>query len=233
MRIYIIRHADPDYANKTITKAGHLEAKALADRMQRQGLDRIFVSPLGRARHTMKYTADLLGMEHTVLDWVQEIGEFSVPRKDGGHEAAWNTDGEIIRRRPLPTSENWQARPPFDDPSFPGVYNYIKNNSDEFITSLGYSREDGAYRITARNNDQIAVFCHGGFGLTWIAHLLDLPLPLVWSGMFIAPSSVTTILFDERTETHAVPRCIALGDTSHLYNANLPIQPSGIVANFI
>lgn len=31
MRLYIIRHADPDYPNNTITPAGHLEAKARGD----------------------------------------------------------------------------------------------------------------------------------------------------------------------------------------------------------
>ncbi len=29
MRLYIIRHADPDYPNNTITPEGHLEAQAL------------------------------------------------------------------------------------------------------------------------------------------------------------------------------------------------------------
>ena len=32
MRLYIIRHADPDYPNRTITEKGHLEAQSLAKR---------------------------------------------------------------------------------------------------------------------------------------------------------------------------------------------------------
>jgi hypothetical protein len=43
---------------------------------------------------------------------------------------------------------------------------------------------------------------------------------------------VTTILFDERDSAIATPRCLGLSDTSHLYQASLPIQPAGIVANF-
>jgi hypothetical protein len=76
------------------------------------------------------------------------------------------------------------------------------------------------------------VFCHGGFGLTWLAHLLALPLPLVWSGFWLPPSSVTTMLFDERSPEWAVPRCIGLGDVSHLYAAGLQVQARGIMANF-
>lgn len=93
----------------------------------------------------------------------------------------------------------------------------------------------------------VVVFCHGGFGLTWIAHLLGMPVSQVWSSFYLAPSSVTTILFDERSESKAVPRAISIGDKSHMYAAGLKTQiskyekknifsseprPSGIKANY-
>ena len=52
MILYIIRHADADYKNDTITPAGRLKAEALARRMKSYGLDRIYCSPLGRAQGT-------------------------------------------------------------------------------------------------------------------------------------------------------------------------------------
>lgn len=232
MRLYIIRHADPDYANNTITEAGHLEARALADRLADEGLDRIYVSPLGRALHTMQYTADRLGMEPTVEDWTQEIGGLVVEDADGGRLAAWNVPGETIHRRPLPGHDDWNTRAPLDDPEFGRIVAEVNANSDAFLTRHGYRREDGAYRITAGHRERIAIFCHAGFGMTWLAHLLDLPLSLVWSGLFLAPSSVTTVLFEERSADWAVPRCLCIGDTSHLHAAGLPILPSGIVANY-
>ncbi|HMP76407.1 MAG TPA: histidine phosphatase family protein [Kiritimatiellia bacterium] len=73
MRIHIVRHADPDYANDSITPAGHLEARALADRLHAEGINRIFCSPLGRARQTMQYTADRLNLAAEVQDWMQEL----------------------------------------------------------------------------------------------------------------------------------------------------------------
>ena len=33
MRIYIIRHADPDYDNDTLTSVGHRKAVALAEKL--------------------------------------------------------------------------------------------------------------------------------------------------------------------------------------------------------
>ena len=232
MRIYLIRHADPDYPNKTITEAGHLEAKALAPRLRSEGINRIFVSPLRRAIHTMQYTADLLKLDYEVIDWVQEIGGFGVDREVFGTTVAWNITGEIMRSRPRFDQDNWHNQPPFDDPKFRGRYEELVQNSDAFFEDCGYCRKEGAYEIVSGNRDRIAVFCHAGFGMTWLAHILDLPVPLVWSGFFLAPSSVTTILFDERDDKIATPRALSIGDTSHLYSAGLKVQPAGIIANY-
>ncbi len=54
MRLYIIRHADPDYVNDNLTPAGHLEAAALGERMASEGLNLIYSSPRGRALETMR-----------------------------------------------------------------------------------------------------------------------------------------------------------------------------------
>jgi probable phosphoglycerate mutase len=37
---------------------------------------------------------------------------------------------------------------------------------------------------------------------------------------------------DERSEQWAVPRLLALGDTSHLHASGLPVSKQGIFANF-
>lgn len=232
MRLFIIRHADPDYPNNTITASGHLEAAALARRMQKQGLDRIFNSPLGRAMDTARYTADLLGITPATLPWTAELGWPRVETKELGEVTPWDVHGHVIRRlQPQPAVDNWHAVPPFDRPEYRKGFDALIQESDAFIESLGYKREGSAYRIIKSTRQKIAVFCHGGFGLTWLAHLLAIPLPLMWSGFFLPPSSVTTVLFDERGEGLATPRCLSLGDISHLYEAGLPMQPSGIKAN--
>lgn len=233
MRLYLIRHADPDYPNNTITETGHLEARALADRLAEESLARIYVSPLGRARDTMQYTIDRTGLSYQVEDWIQEIGGLSLDDGDLGKIAAWNVPGQVIRAdRSLPTAENWNTRPPLNDPAFGEIYSGVRASSDAFMARHGYAREGGAYRMTARNTERVALFCHAGFGLTWLAHMLDLPLPLVWTGFFLAPSSVTIVLMEERSDEFAVPRCLCVGDTSHLHAAGLPVTPSGIVANY-
>lgn len=237
MRLYIVRHADPDYSIDGLTPAGHLEAQALAERFAALGLDQIYASPLGRARRTMQYTADRLQMPHAILDWTAELNWPRIHQPNPVDPAAttycvWDVHGHTVRSdRALPGYENWHTFTPFEDPHYRQAFGELAAASDAFFATLGFERQGGSYRVMRENRQRVAVFCHGGFGLTWLAHLLAIPLPLVWSGFFLSPSSVTTILFDERQPGIAVPRCLGLADVSHLYAAGLPVQPSGIKAN--
>ena len=52
MRILIIRHGDPDYSIDSLTEKGWREAELLSERLVKEGITDIFVSPLGRARDT-------------------------------------------------------------------------------------------------------------------------------------------------------------------------------------
>ncbi|MEX0654970.1 MAG: histidine phosphatase family protein [Phycisphaeraceae bacterium] len=237
MRLYIIRHADPDYANDTLTDLGHAEARALADRLRDVKLDHLYSSPMGRARATARYTAEAKGQTPEILDWTAELGHWQIEQQhDGGERVcAWDVHGHRVRAcAPLPNDRNWHTLAPFDNPVLRDEFDQLARHSDALFTRHGYVRDDGVYRIERANRDALAVFCHGGFGLTWLAHLLAIPLPLMWTGFFLAPTSVTTILFDERNDEVAVPRCIGLADLSHLHAANLHKAkvPGGIKANF-
>lgn len=231
MRIYIIRHADPDYPNNTITDKGHKEAEALGKRMAGEKLDRIYSSPLGRAKDTMRYTADLVPLVPVIEDWTTEIAGTVVEMGEWGRMSSWDIPGEIIRGRdPLPSYHDWHELPYIGETPIAALFEEVKRESDAFLARHGYVREGGRYRCVAPNRERIAVFCHGGFGLAWLAHLLELPLAMVWSGFWLPPSSVTTLIMEQRSENWAVPRCFGLGDVSHLYAAGLPIQPRGMLA---
>lgn len=52
MRIIFVRHAEPDYANDTLTEKGWREAALLAERVSGWDVMDFYVSPLGRARDT-------------------------------------------------------------------------------------------------------------------------------------------------------------------------------------
>lgn len=234
MRLYIIRHADPDYENNTITQDGHKEAQALSKRLAVHGLDKIYCSPFQRAIDTMKYTLDLLKLDYNIEHWTKELWpELELAGTPWGDIMAVDVPGEIIRcEEEMPTNNNWHDSSAFKNYNIIDVYRKLVNSSDEFLERHGYAREGGRYRCISPNEEKIAVFCHGGFGLTWLAHLLEIPVSLVWSGFWLPPSSVTTILFEQRSPDWAVPRCIGMADVSHLYAEGLPVKPRGIIANF-
>jgi broad specificity phosphatase PhoE len=223
LRLYLIRHGSPDYAVDGLTKEGHLEAQALAKRLTRLGLDRLYSSPLGRARATAKYTEEALGKTAEVLPWTRELSDWKTDQPPWGRLMAWDTPGEIMRSwLPVP-GDALEVFPPFQGLSIPEGFVRLAGESDRFLESLGFRREGHRYKA--------AIFCHGGFGLTWLAHLLQIPLTLAWSGFWLAPTSVTTILMDERTSEWATPRCVGLCDVSHLYAEGLPVSSHGINAN--
>jgi len=219
MRLYIVRHADPDYANRTITTAGHEEARVLAERLDIEGITHLHTSPLGRAVDTARYAAERLGLSPGVEEWAREL---DLPRIEDPDDRrplpAFCVAGQTIRGvLPPPHHGNWYEREPLTDPEFLQAYERVCAASDEFLVGYGYERAGGVYRVSEASWDRIAVICHGGLARTWLAHLLEIPLSLMWCGFWLPPSSVTTIVFEERTRGVAVPLCLSMGDTSHLY----------------
>jgi broad specificity phosphatase PhoE len=233
MRLYIVRHADPDYERNTITPKGHIEAAALSERFKREGLDKIYSSPMGRAIHTAEYTANALSMGFDIQHWTHELENAFIEVKPWGHLMCIDIPGEVLLENEENIAHNsWHNNSYLTEINMKEKYEEIVSYSDSFLKEHGYERIGKKYKCVNPHREKIAVFCHGGFGLTWLAHLLQIPPTLMWSGFWLPPSSVTTVLFDERSQSCAVPRCIGLGDVSHLFKANLPVQPRGIHSNF-
>lgn len=231
MRILLIRHGDPDYANDTLTAQGEREAAALGAHLARGRLDRLYCSPLGRARRTAEHVAQATGLTAQVEPWTAELSEWRIAALPHHVGHAWDAHGELLRCGRRPGHDDWHEHAVYAGRGLRERYADLAAASDAFCARHGYVREDGRYRIAAGHRETIAVVCHGGFGLTWLAHLLEIPLPLLWAGFFMPTSSVTTILFDERSDAWAVPRCLGVGDLSHLAVAGLPMSRAGIKAN--
>ena len=77
-------------------------------------------------------------------------------------------------------------------------------------------------------HDWLDFFCHNGSLLMMSAHLLEIPLPLIFSGFYCWPCSLTDIYFDQRSDNWAVPRALHVADVSHLIAAGLKPQARGM-----
>ena len=231
MRLYIIRHADPDYEKGTITEHGHLESAALAQRMQYECIDQIYCSTMQRAIDTMSYTQKCTGIEPIMCDWMREV-EWADTIDD--YTNPWDLPGDLLLNEPdLPNEENWTRNPFFDGEYVSRDLKTRIHAMEQFLSQLGYERDGKHFIETKENHTKVAMFCHAGFGNAMISYLLNIPLTLQWAGFWLAPTSVTTILFSKRNGRIVVPRCIALGDTSHLYKNELTIKPRGLKGDFI
>ncbi|MFY9822995.1 MAG: histidine phosphatase family protein [Thermoanaerobaculia bacterium] len=194
MRLHIIRHAEPDYPRDALTALGHAQARALAHRLAKMEIDQVYSSPMNRARETARYTAERLGLDVRIEPWTRELEDWWIPDEAAGELPAWQVDAATLRALvPGQGREFWPA----------DAFAQLCSAADDFLARNG-------------RHHAIAVFCHAGFALTWLAHLLAIPLPLVWAGFSLAPCSVTTIVFEELSGGGEAPRCVGLGDVSHL-----------------
>lgn len=211
MEIVLIRHADPDYQNDTITERGRAEAKALALSLKDKQLDALYVSPLGRAQETKRYIAEALQMESTTLEWLREVSGGSI---DG--YAAWEHPGtDYLAQENLASPQNWwEGYVPGEalKPRFAA----ISEGFDNLLASYGYQKWRNMYNIKTRNDKTIALVCHKGTILTLLAYLLHWPLPLIYIHGNIDTTGVTRLSLREVDGKYAVFKLIIMNDRSHL-----------------
>ena len=227
MRILIIRHGDPDYKNDTLTEKGWREAELLADKMEKERIDFLYSSPLGRAKNTCLCTAKRLGRENEVVvkDWLRE---FSHPvRFPLGKQStiAWDLlPEEWTEREGLYDRFAWKDEDFYREANIGAAYDNVIQRLDELVASHGYVREGNAYRVERRNRDTLAFFCHFGLEAVLLSRLCNVSPVVLWHNFVALPTSVTTLYTEERREGKACFRCAGFGDVSHLYVAGEPLS---------
>jgi probable phosphoglycerate mutase len=220
MRILIIRHGDPDYANDTLTEKGHREAKLLAEKLKNEKIDYIYSSPLGRARHTCDYTAKALGMEDKVVEkeWLKEFGCPVVLPSGRARHSTWDMlPTEWAENSIAYDTENWYKHYAYEDGILEKRVRAVYDGLDEVLKNHGYEREGKLYKTAQGHDKTIAFFCHFGLEMLLLSRLFNAsPIPL-WQHFTALTSSVTTVYTEERRKGIVSFRCAGFGDTGHLY----------------
>ena len=103
MKLFLIRHGHPNYETDSLTEAGWEHARLVAPALAKFGIDRVFTSPMGRARQTAEPFCALTGLTPSVEDWTREVAqEFFLPdmfADEAHHATAVLVDRECDRRR--------------------------------------------------------------------------------------------------------------------------------------
>lgn len=218
MKLLIIRHGDPDYAADSVTEKGAREVEMLAERLSRLDIHTFYVSPLGRAQRTAAPTLQRLHKDAVTLPWLRE---FQAPVQDPETDrlrnpwdfkpAYWMQDPRFY------DASLWTQTPVMQTGDVASEAQRVYQGLDDVLARHGYCRKGLYYEATAANTDTIAFVCHFGVECVMLSHLMNIsPMPL-WHHFCALPSSVTTLVTEEREKGIAVFRCLSFGDLSHLY----------------
>jgi len=237
MRILIIRHGDPYYPTDSLTEKGQREAELLSQRLIKENITHIYLSPLGRAQRTAAPTLQKLGMAGVTLEWLQELPLYLkqpyATKYCPDTDCPWDMPPERwTRLKDVYDSVKWRDIELYKEAGVLELYDHIGAEFDKLIAKHGFVRENGLYRIKQGyedSTDTLVFFCHLGLGNALLAHITGLSLPVIWQTIFLAPSSVTTVFMEKHLDIPvAVARLAGVGDTSHLYAGGEPVSCSGL-----
>lgn len=222
MKLLIVRHGEPDYEHDTLTPIGWQEAEMLSDVMVNIPADAYYVSPLGRARDTASCTMKRLGKEAVELEWLQEFTP-RIRRPDTPEKLNicwdwlpqdWMADERFF------TAEHWFENEAMQGGNVKDTYDHVIAEFDALLEKHGYIRDGKCYRAVNANNDTLVFFCHFALECVLLSHLLNVSPMILWHGTCAAPTSVTTVVTEERRPGTASFRILRFGDVSHLYLHN-------------
>lgn len=228
MRLLFIRHGDPDYENDTLTEKGVREAEILADRLQGEKMDYIYLSPQGRAQRTGEATLKRLGRTGETFAWLREFTTPVFLPQSGEKHLIWDFMPSFMDKYPqLYSASGWQDVPFIRDSGVPQAYRAVCEGIDGVLSEHGYVRRGSFYAAERPNRDTLVFFCHFGATAVILSHLFNQSPVALLQHFAAAPTSVTTVYTEERERGIASFRCASYGDVSHLYVAREPVSFSG------
>lgn len=216
MKLIIIRHGDPDYENDTLTVKGVREAKLLSERISKLDVKAFYCSPLGRAQDTASYT--LLKMNRTAetLPW---LCEFEGKIIDGDKLVqCWDRLPSSWTKYPEHYDYNtWYNSEIMKNSNVEEKYKEVCSGIDELLKKYGYEHNGNVYKVNDSNHDTVVLFCHFGVESVILSHIMSCSPMIFWHNFVALPTSVTTLITEEREQGIATFRCRQFGDVSHLY----------------
>ena len=227
MRIIIIRHAEPDYEHNCITKQGEIEALALKDRLLKEKIDEIYVSPLNRAYLTAKPYLEVSHKSYQTMEWLKEFNYLNTTLKKK-RKIAWDFPVKYFTKQTkFYDFSRWQKADFIKRSNFTENYKKVCQEFDKELEKNGYIREKKYYKVVAGNKKTLVFFCHLGLECVLLSHLMSLPSVVIAQHFAPSPSSVSILYTEERELGIAQFRIQCLGDISHLYVKNIPPSTMG------
>lgn len=216
MELIIVRHGDPDYELDSLTPTGVEEAKLLAKRLKKMDIAAFYCSPLGRAQKTAFYTLEAMHREAETLLWLEEFrGRIQKPKEE--KDICWDRLPSEWTENPQYYEKNWYKTDLMQTANTEEEYKIVCTGIDALLEKHGYKHEGNHYKVLNSNHDKVVLFCHFGVESVILSHIFGISPMVLWHNTVALPSSVTTLVTEEREKGIAVFRMTAFGDTGHLY----------------
>lgn len=216
MRIVFVRHGDPNYSEDCLTETGRRQAERAAQRVEREGIGKIYSSSCGRAYETATYAAQRLGMGITKLDFMREIAW-------GGEEGLYCdghpwicADDMFVRDGLSPCDDLWKEHRHFKNNRVLHCLDDVSAEFDRLLERHGYSREGRLYRCVRENLETVAVYSHQGSSSVVISHLLGLSFAYFCAVCPLELTSVSVLSLNAPVGETAVPKIEILNDARHI-----------------
>lgn len=227
VKLYLIRHGDPDYARDSLTQAGRRQAQALAQAWPAP-LDAVVCSPLGRAQCTAAPLAAARCLPVRTKAWLREMDDVTVAHKTRPDLAVWKLEPAVLMSL---AAESWTRAPVFAGSGLDGRWREVCRGADALLAERGLVREDGAWRCAhgAAPAGAVALVAHLGVGLTLLGYLLGVCPAHLWASAYLPPASVTQLTLEPQGEAGLYSfRMTCLGGVAHLLCAGAPVTWSGL-----
>lgn len=218
MKLIIIRHGDPNYAIDSLTRKGKREAMLLSERIKKINPDYVYCSPLGRAKKTAKIGTRLIDKKIEILPWLREFdGKIgSGPVKS----ICWDRLPSDWTKFDGFYTPDWINTEKYKEGNVKSEFEKVCGGIDRLLSEHGYEHEGRIFKAIKPNHDTVVLFCHFGVECVILGHILSVsPMPL-WHNFAALPTSVTTLVTEEREKGIASFRILGFGDVGHLYKGN-------------
>ena len=188
MEIVLIRHGQPEWVkdgeytvDPGLTEIGKKQAEKSASTFEKNSIDEIWVSPLNRAKETLKpFEQRNIASKIKAFDWLREALDDDEKKLIGeSHE----TIREYFDHRNTRSFEDWMETT--HGAYMKGFSENIVKNLEESLSDIGVictdSRYDRLFDLSSSKISKLMIVSHAGTMSTLLSYLLNLPLyPWTW-----------------------------------------------------
>ena len=188
MEIVLIRHGQPEWVkdgeytvNPGLTEIGKKQAKKSASTFEKNSIDEIWVSPLNRAKETLKpFEQRNITSKIKTFDWLREALDDDEKKLIGESQ---ETIREYFDHRNTRSFEDWMETT--HGAYMKGFSENIVKNLEESLSDIGIistdSRYDRLFDLSSSKINKLMIISHAGTMSTLLSYLLNLPLyPWTW-----------------------------------------------------